>query len=173
MFRIVLQCLKHVASFVFIFLALSVFKNIQIVEQSFPCLRSNWLCYLQNVCLKLKNKLFTDLLWVKIRVHLKHFSNHEPKASSRQKRLKGVIARKNVQVNVIKVCPCATDRIGIWKRWFLRKGYNRSFRKTFPAARSKTNDKLDRYGVEGANWRAKLVGRQVPEKIAVRISSLS
>lgn len=105
-----------------------------------------------KMCLKLKNKLFTDLLWVKIRVHLKHFSNHEPKASSRQKHLKGVIARKNVQVNVIKVCPCATDRIGIWKRWFLRKGYNRSIGKTFPAAMSKTNDKLDRYGVEGANW---------------------
>lgn len=138
MFRIVLQCPKHVTSFVFIFLALSVFENIQNVEQSFPCLRSNWLCYLQNVCLKLKNKLFTDLLWVKIRVHLKHFSNHEPKASSRQKRLKGVIARKNVQVNVIKVCPCATDRIGIWKRWFLRKGYNRSIRKNI--SRSKVEN---------------------------------
>lgn len=46
----------------FFFLALSVFENIQIVEQSFPSLRSNWLCYLQNVYLKLKNKLFTDLL---------------------------------------------------------------------------------------------------------------
>ena len=70
---------------------------------------------------------------IKIRVHLKHFSNHEPKASSRQKRLKGVITRKNVQINVIKVCPCAPDRIGIWKPWFLRKGYNpKNQEKHFP-----------------------------------------
>ena len=123
----------------FFFLALSVFENIQIVEQSFPSLRSNWLCYLQNVYLKLKNKLFTDLLWVKIRVHLKHFSNHEPKAISGQKRLKGVTTRKNVQVNLIKVCPCATDRIGIWKRWFWGKDTTEVSGKTFPGARSKTN----------------------------------
>ena len=56
------------------------------------------------------------------------------------------------------ICPCISDRAGIWQCWFLRRGENRGIRIKSSRSKERTNNKLKPYmtpglGIEtGPHW---------------------
>ena len=70
---------------------------------------------------------------------------------------------------LVKICPCVPDRIGVWKRWFLRRGEKRNTREKNQSRSKRENQQQTQrtYGVnDRIRTRARLVGGECSQPCA-------